>query len=151
MLDLVLGLYAMVLRTKDTTTPRLHAMIVKNHDRIFPARYFGSGPLSMPAIMKKLVEEDAEMQELAERTSKVLGAQDHQARMDRTRRAGTQLLKLKKPGAVAPLDSNGSAGSQLDSDGTLRSAPSSRKKRWNLRTVGTAAVVTEELSEVGPR
>ena len=57
MLDLVLGLYAMVLRTKDTTTPRLHAMIMENHDRIFPARYFGSGPLSMPTIMKKLVEE----------------------------------------------------------------------------------------------
>ena len=104
MLDLVLGLYAMVLRSKETTTAQLHNMIVHNHARIFPVKYFGT---DLTTIMERIVNEDEELRQMADKAAAVNRQQTFAVSKVKplvVSKAGSMFLKLRNPSQVAPAD-----------------------------------------------
>lgn len=91
--DVVLGLYAMVLKDKEGVTQQLYEMINLKSPRIFPAEYFDN----MPELLKKeMNEESSELKTIIHEKTSASGAESTKAFEAHRRASDIERQKTRK-------------------------------------------------------
>ena len=68
MVDVILGLYAMVLISRDTRTKHLYELVNKYFERVFPEEYFQD----LPYLLSKMVANNQELTNILKQSMSLL-------------------------------------------------------------------------------
>ena len=143
MVDVVLGLYSMVIARKDSTTKALFELVTTNYTKVFPASYFDD----LPALLSDMMSSDAGGVKsfinarrnsvdldtyLSEKSSKPLNGP-----ADRNSRSGSLIKGLLSGGRGSPKN-----GSPKSTSPPLVPTPGAGRPPTSLSTTTVATTTT---------